>query len=134
MTETSRDCRHGLKLRQRSQETMNEALRAVRGWLMGVTLASRDFNIPWNTLTDRIKHKVRDDCGQIGRNTALTAAQDDLLCKFIEYMAGRGFPLPNHQDVECQTDPMDIELLPTSAIKLHSSNSQKSKLTCSKSF
>ena len=38
------------------------------------------------------------------------------------------------KDVECQTDPMDIELLPTSAIKLHSSNSQKSKLTCSKSF
>ena len=38
------------------------------------------------------------------------------------------------KDVECQTDPMDIELLPTSAIKLHSSNSQKSKLACSKSF
>ena len=99
-------------------------MRAVRGWLMGVTLASRDFNIPWNTLTDRIKHKVRDYCGQIGRNTALTAAQDDLLCKFLEYMARREFHLPNHQEVECQTDPMGIDLLPTSAIKLHSSNSQ----------
>ena len=91
MTETSRNCRRGLKHRQWSQNTMNEALKAVRGGLMGVSQASREFNIPRNTLADRIKHKVKDDCRPIGRSTALTAAQEEDLCKFVEYMAGRGF-------------------------------------------
>ena len=37
-------------------------------------------------INKRIKHKVRDDCGQIGRNTSLTVAQEDLLYEFIEYI------------------------------------------------
>ena len=97
MTENTRDFRRGLQHRKWTQETMNDALRVVRGGLMGVTEASREFNIPRNTIADRIKHKIQDDCGKMGRHTALTAAQEEDLCRFIEYMTGRGFPLTIHQ-------------------------------------
>lgn len=90
------ESRIGLKHKNWSQDTMDQALNAVRSGLMGVTEASRQFDIPRNTISDRLKNKTQDKC-RIGRRTALTPQQEDDLCQFVDYMAGRGFPLTINQ-------------------------------------
>ena len=92
-----RSNRIGLKHRKWSQESMNEAVKLVQHGVASIAEASRQFDIPRMTLSDRIKHKVSEDCTQIGRKQALTDQQEEDLCKFIDYMAGRGFPLTIHQ-------------------------------------
>ena len=42
------------KLKQWSNESMNGALEAVKGGLMGINQASRNFGVPRTTLRDRL--------------------------------------------------------------------------------
>ena len=89
--------RKGMKLRVWRQDSMDEAVRLVRNGIISISDASRQFHIPRMTLSDRIHNKVNENCGQMGRKTALTPQQEEDLCKFIGYMAGRGFPLTINQ-------------------------------------
>ena len=93
----TRECRRGLKHRQGSQQSMDEAINLIKAGVIGVTEASRTYDIPRNTIADRIKNKVDIDCNHIGRATNITRQQEEDLCKFIGYMAGRGFPLTINQ-------------------------------------
>lgn len=89
--------RKGIKLRQWSQEDMNLALRACREDNMGLRAASRLYNVPRKTLGDRINRKVSSDNPKLGRQEYLSEDQERDLCKYIEYMAGRAFPLTVQQ-------------------------------------
>ena len=68
----ARGSRKGFKLRQWTQEAMDEALRAVRSGTMGLVTASKEFGITRNTIADRFYNRVNDHCEHIGRKTSLT--------------------------------------------------------------
>lgn len=89
--------RVGRKHSQWSREDMQRALEACKTGMMTPTQAAQEHNVPRKTLTDRLEKKVSEDCTHAGRKRALTLGQEKDLCRFIEYMALRGFPLTINQ-------------------------------------
>lgn len=66
MEKLSRDYRRGLKHKLWSQHDMEEAIKLIRSGVLSISEASREFNVPRNTIYDRISHKVDDNCQHIG--------------------------------------------------------------------
>ena len=79
-------------LRQWSQQDMNDAYNDVVGGYMNISKAARTYNVPRKTLSDRVHNNVSLDA-QMGAPTALSTEEETSLVKYVEYMAGRGFPL-----------------------------------------
>jgi hypothetical protein len=78
--------------RQWSQQDMNDAYNDVRGGFLTISKASRVYDVPRKTLSDRIHGNV-DLHAKMGPSTALSTEEEASLVRYIEYMAGRGFPL-----------------------------------------
>ena len=88
--------RKGEKRRTWDPEAMQKALVDVRENGMKKGTAARIHGVPRKTLNDRLENKVKDDC-RLGKPTHLTMSQEDNLCRYVEYMAQRGFPLSVNQ-------------------------------------
>lgn len=80
------------QLRTWSQADMTAAYDAVMNDGMRLPQAAATYGVPRTTLDDRVKGKVAVDCKH-GNPTALTPEEEQSLCNYLEYMAGRGFPL-----------------------------------------
>ena len=80
------------KLCQWNQEDMSKAYKAAKLGQMSIAQASKTYNVPRMTLSDRVKGKVAMDA-QMGASTVLTSKDEISLVNYIEYMAQRGFPL-----------------------------------------
>ncbi|KAK4306646.1 hypothetical protein Pmani_021539 [Petrolisthes manimaculis] len=93
----ARPSRVGIKHSQWTREDMQRAIKACKTGMMTPSQAAKEYNVPRKTLTDRLQRKVSEDCTNAGRKRALTPGQEKDLCRFIEYMAMRGFPLTVNQ-------------------------------------
>ncbi|KAG0715175.1 hypothetical protein GWK47_012538 [Chionoecetes opilio] len=71
---------------------MESAMRSCRERGMSASAASRLHKVPRKTLTDRLHGNAKGDC-RMGSPTALSDEQEQTLCRYIEYMADRRFPL-----------------------------------------
>lgn len=71
---------------------MSAAYNAVMTDGLRVSHAAATFGVPRKTLDDRVKGKVQLGCKH-GNQTALTPEDEESLYNYIDYMAGRGFPL-----------------------------------------
>ncbi|VDI43001.1 Hypothetical predicted protein [Mytilus galloprovincialis] len=80
------------KLCQWNQEDMSEAYKAAKLGQMSIAQASKTYNVPRMTLSDRVKGKVAMNA-KMGASTVLTSEDEISLVNYIEYMAQRGFPL-----------------------------------------
>ncbi|VDI05778.1 Hypothetical predicted protein [Mytilus galloprovincialis] len=80
------------KLCQWNQEDMSKAYKAAKLGQMSIAQASKTYNVPRMTLSDRVKGKVAMDA-KMGASTVLTSEDEISLVNYIEYMAQRGFPL-----------------------------------------
>ena len=90
----------GSKRRLWDQENMDKALSACKEGSMSKTSAARTFQVPRKTLTDRLNQKVGSDHPTLGNETLLTSEDEAILCKHIDYMAARGFPLTIDQVIK----------------------------------
>ena len=84
----ARDYRKGVKHKQWSEGDMDRAINACRDDDMGLREASRIFNVPRRTLSDRINRKVSSDHPRLGKDTLLTTEEENDLCSIIENIAG----------------------------------------------
>lgn len=82
-----------------SNESLNEALKAVQSKIMSIRKASAAFKIPKTTLIDKLKNKYTKS-GTIGAPTVLTAEEESLLEKWILEMGDKGFPVTKAQLLE----------------------------------
>ena len=88
--------RKGEKRRQWDPESMKKALIDVQEHGMKAATAAKIHGVPRKTLTDRLHNKVKPDCS-LGKPTYLTLEQEQNLCRYIDYMSQRGFPLTVNQ-------------------------------------
>lgn len=85
--------RRGEKRRKWGQDDMDKALEDIRLNGMRPSAASKKYDIPRKTITDRLEKKVADDCRGSGPGTHLSKDHEAALVSYIEYMAQRAFPL-----------------------------------------
>ena len=86
------DDKRSPKLRTWKYEDMKNAYHAAKYGGMSVSKASRMYNVPRMTLSDRVKGHVSLDA-TMGAATALDESEEEALVNYISYMAHRGFPL-----------------------------------------
>ena len=84
------------KRRQWDPDSMKNAMRDVQEHGMKAATAAKRHCVPRKTLTDRLQNKVKSDC-PLGKPTNLTSDQEENLCRYIDYMSQRGFPLTVNQ-------------------------------------
>ena len=75
---------------------MVNAYNAVLHGKLSILAASKQFNVPRTTLSERVSGKTALECKPSAK-TALTAQEEDALVCYIHYMAGRGYPLTRDQ-------------------------------------
>ena len=78
------------KLKQWLDESMNGALEAVKGGLMGVNQVSRNFGVPRTTLRDRISGRVEHGA-KSGPTPYLTEKEDQELASFLRQASRIGY-------------------------------------------
>ena len=81
----------GPKRCQLSSESMNLAMEAVNDGTMNVTKASRIFQVPRQTLKDRVCGKFTKAGG--GHATELTVEEENVLINYIKFMAKSSHPI-----------------------------------------
>ena len=74
-----------------SEESMREAVASVRNG-NPLRKASREYNVPVETLRRRVSGAVTEDC-RPGPSTVLTKDEEECLAKYVIEMADRGFGL-----------------------------------------
>ena len=77
-------------------EDMRRALTEVHAGTLTISAASKEYNIPRMTLSDRFHKKVAVDA-RVGRPGALSKADEDSLVHYIKYMYERRFPVERSQ-------------------------------------
>lgn len=65
---------------------------AVTSGQLSILGASRQFNVPRTTLSERVQGKAPLQC-KPGAKTALTMQDEDALVGYIHYIAARGYPV-----------------------------------------
>ena len=85
-----RECKRPSKLKQWSDESMRGAMEAVKGGLMGVNRASREFGVPRTTLRDRISGHVQHG-SKSGPMPYLTEEEDQELAGFLKQVSRIGY-------------------------------------------
>ena len=73
-------------------EDMNNAIEAVQSKDKTISAAAKMFNVPRNTLDDRVKGRVKHG-NKPEVSTDRTFVQEKSLVNYLLYMADRGFPL-----------------------------------------
>ena len=74
-----------------SYENMNQAIQAVKDNLYTTTEAARVFDVPRQTLHDKVKSKYSN--GRAGTPTLLKEAEEDALVGYATYMADHAIPI-----------------------------------------
>lgn len=82
-----------------SNDSLNEAMKAIQSKLMSIRKASTAFNIPRTTLIDKLNNKYTKT-GTVGAPTVLTMEEESLLTKWIIEMGAKGFPVTRPQFLE----------------------------------
>ena len=77
---------------------LKKAVVAVADDKKSINSATREFNIPRKTLSDRINGKHPKN---VGRPTYLNKAEESSLMLYIKYMASHSFPLNIKQIRAC---------------------------------
>lgn len=80
-----------------SNNSLNEAMKAIQSKLMSIRKASTASNIPRTTLIDKLKYTKT---GTVGAPTVLTMEEESLLTKWIIEMREKGFPVTKPQLLE----------------------------------
>ena len=87
---------HGKKRRLWSVENMKEAYNAVVEDNVSISAAAWRFGVPRMTLSDRIRGKIQLGA-KLGKQTALTTADETTLENYIKYMHSQRFHLTRLQ-------------------------------------
>ena len=87
-TKQKRDSRRG-KHKMWSQESMTMALAEIRDNLISIRGASKKYNIPRDTIQDRIHERVQDSC-EPGRKQLIDAKDEKKLLDYASNRASMG--------------------------------------------
>lgn len=82
-----------------SEEAMNQAVNAVKNGTMTAFRAHKIFNVPRTTIIDKVSGRSPIP-RQIGITTILSRQEDNLLVKWILYLADSGFPVCKEQQLD----------------------------------
>ncbi|XP_057316630.1 uncharacterized protein LOC130657643 [Hydractinia symbiolongicarpus] len=82
---------NGEKRKSYSHESLVKALACVKNGKMNVTDAAKVFEIPRQTLKDKVSNKYKRDIR--GQPTRLTTDEETYIVRYIDFMAKRGHPL-----------------------------------------
>ncbi|KAJ8941908.1 hypothetical protein NQ314_010253 [Rhamnusium bicolor] len=75
-----------------SEESLNQALKAIRENNTSIREASRLFGVPRATIQDRIKGRVKEGPRQMGRDPVLTKDEEGKIVKWLIDLSRCGFP------------------------------------------
>lgn len=81
------------KTGQYSEENVKQALAAIEAG-MTITAAGKEFNIPRQTLSDKVNKK---HLGAVGKQPILTEDEESFLAEWIINSAKQGFPVTKEQ-------------------------------------
>uniref|UniRef100_A0A6P7FI18 Uncharacterized protein LOC114330406 n=1 Tax=Diabrotica virgifera virgifera TaxID=50390 RepID=A0A6P7FI18_DIAVI len=77
-------------------ELLNEALESIQSKTMSAYKASKLYNIPKQTLLDKIHRKYTKQ-SFAGAPTILTTTEENLIVKWVHHLADIGFPVTKDQ-------------------------------------
>ncbi|KAK3105870.1 hypothetical protein FSP39_007466 [Pinctada imbricata] len=82
--------RYSKESRQYTPDQLQEAVLAVKGSILTVSAAAREFSIPRKTLDDHVKKEVSSKPGPAQE---LTNEEESAIVEYAKYLANRGFPM-----------------------------------------